>query len=198
MTTNPILPLVDPDYLIMEHDPDRLRAYARGLLHELRNRSRSYSFEMVKAATVWLVGAYVDARAPLAPEMAGLIAGVVEWNRRASSFRKTQEKNEGAYWAAIRFEATNPAGPNGKAQSATLYAVAKHVRKGVGFPQQRRRRSRKKDSKPGPDAAQKSAEATIRGWRKLDHYRQNVFLQRDLGAYLRQMLDSSRRSGVKK
>ena len=31
MTTNPMLPLVDPDYLIMEHDPDqaaRLRARA--------------------------------------------------------------------------------------------------------------------------------------------------------------------------
>jgi hypothetical protein len=43
--------MVDPDYLIMEHDPDRLRAYARGLLHQLRNPSRNYSFEMVKAAT---------------------------------------------------------------------------------------------------------------------------------------------------
>ena len=96
-----MLPLVDPDYLIIERDPDRLRAYARGLLCQLRNPSRSYSLEMVKAATVWLVGAYVDARVPLAPEMNGLIAGVVKWNRRASSFRKVQEKNEDAYWAAI-------------------------------------------------------------------------------------------------
>ena len=87
MPTKPMLPLIDPDYLIIEHDPDKLRAYARGLLHQLRNPSRSYSFEMVKVATVWLVGAYVDARVPLAPEMNGLIAGVVKWNRRASSFR---------------------------------------------------------------------------------------------------------------
>src|SRR5437016_5000240 len=154
-----MLPLIDPDYLIIEHDPDKLRAYARGLLHQLRNPSRSYSFEMVKVATVWLVGAYVDARVPLAPEM----------------------------WAAIRFEATKPADPNGKAPSAaSLYAVAKHVREGVGLPQQRTRRSRNKDSEPGSDAAQKSAEATIRGWRKLDHYRRNVLLYRDPRAFSRQ------------
>ena len=150
MPTKPMLPLIDPDYLIIEHDPDKLRAYARGLLHQLRNPSRSYSFEMVKVATVWLVGAYVDARVPLAPEMDALIAGVVKWNRRASTFRKVQEKNEDAYWAAIRFEATKPADPNGKAPSAaSLYAVAKHVREGVGLPQQRTRRSRNKDSEPG-------------------------------------------------
>ena len=186
MPTKPMLPLIDPDYLIIEHDPDKLRAYARGLLHQLRNPSRSYSFEMVKVATVWLVGAYVDARVPLAPEMNGLIAGVVKWNRRASSFRKVQEKNEDAYWAAIRFEATKPADPNGKAPSAaSLYAVAKHVREGIGLPQQRTRRSRNKDSEPGSDAAQKSAEATIRGW-KLDHYRRNVLLYRDPRAFSRQ------------
>jgi hypothetical protein len=175
-----MLPLVDPDYPIIESDPDRLRAYARGLLHQLRNPSRSYPLEMVKAATVWLVGAYVDARVPLAPEVAALIAGVVKWNRRASSFRKVQEKNENAYWAAIRFEAKKPADPDGKAPSAaSLYAVAKHVREEVGFPQQRTRRSRTKEYGPGPDAAQKSAEATIKGWRKLEHYRRNVRLYRD-------------------
>jgi hypothetical protein len=81
---------------------------------------------MVKAATVWLVGAYVDARVPLAPEMDALIAGVVKWNRRASGFRKVQEKNESAYWAAIRFEATKPADPNGKAPSGN--ALSSHQR----------------------------------------------------------------------
>ena len=187
MPTKPMLPLVDPDYLIVERDPDRLRAYARGLLYQLRNPSRSYSLEMVKAATVWLVGAYVDARVPLAPEMDALIAGVVKWNPRASAFRKVQEKNENAYWAAIRFEATKPADPNGKAPSAaSFYAVAKHVREGVGFPQQRTRRPRNKDSEPGPDAAQKSAEATIKGWRKLEHYRQNVLLYRNPRGFSRQ------------
>ena len=188
-----MLPLVDPDYLIIERDPDRLRAYARGLLHQLRNPSRSYSLEMVKAATVWLVGAYIDARVPLAPEMCGLIDGVVKSNPRASSFRKVQEKNEDAYWAAIRFEARHPADPNGKAPSAaTLYAVAKHVREGVGFPQQGTRRPRNKDSGLTSNAAQKSAEATVRGWRESDHYRQNVLFRRDPGAYFRQMLNPPR------
>lgn len=176
----PMLPLVDPDYLILESDPDKLRAYARGLLLQLRNPSRSYSLELVKAATVWLVGAYVDARLPLAPEMAALIAGVVKWNRRASTFRKVQEKNANAYWSAIRFEAKKPADRNGKAPSAaSLYAVAKHVREEVGFPQHRTRRSRNKEDGAGPDAAQKSAEATIKNWRKLDHYQRNVRLNRD-------------------
>src|SRR5438874_1287857 len=68
-----MLPLIDPDYLIIEHDPDKLRAYARGLLHQLRNPSRSYSFEMVKVATVWLVGAYVAVRCePMFPGLSGI------------------------------------------------------------------------------------------------------------------------------
>jgi len=46
------LPIVDPDFLIMERDPDKLHRFARGLLSRLRNPSRSYSVEMVKAATV--------------------------------------------------------------------------------------------------------------------------------------------------
>ena len=66
------LPIVDPDFLIMERDPDKLHRFARGLLNRLRNPSRSYSVEMVKAATVWLVGAYVDAQIPLAPEMSAV------------------------------------------------------------------------------------------------------------------------------
>ena len=188
-----MLPLVDPDYLIIERDPAKLDAHARELLHQLRNPSPSYSLEMVKAATVWLVGAYIDARVPPAPEMHGLVAGVVKWKPPASSFRKVQEENEIAYWAAIRFEARHPADPNGKAPSAaTLYAVAKHVREGVGFPQQGTRRRRNEDSGLTLDAAQKSAEATIRGWRKLPHYRQNVLFQRDAGAYFRQMLNPHR------
>jgi hypothetical protein len=185
-------PMFDPDFLIIERDPEKLRAYARGLLHRLRNPSRSYSLEKVKAATVWLVGAYVDARVPLAPEMHALIAGVVKWNRQASALRKVQKKNETAYWAAIRFEAAHPADPNGKAPSAaTLYAVAKHVLDGVGLPQQGTRRSRSKDSVPGFEAPQKSAEATIRGWRKLPHYRSNVLFQRNVATHFRQMLASS-------
>jgi hypothetical protein len=187
-----MLPLVDPDYLIIERDPAKLDAYARGLLHQLRNPSRGYSLEMVKAATVWLVAAYTDARVPLAPEMRGLVAEVMKSNQRASSFRKVQEKNEDAYWAAIRFEATQRADPNGEAPSAaTLYAVAKHVREGVGFPQRGTRRRRNEDSGT-PNVAQKSAEATVRGWRESDHYRQNVLFQRDPDAYFRQMRNPPR------
>ena len=133
------LPMVDPDFLIIERDPDKLHAFARGLLNRLRKPSRRYPFETVKAATVWLVGAYVDAQVPLAPEMSELIAGAVKWKRRASTFRKVQETNEEAYWAAIRFEASKPADPKGKAPStASLYSVAKHVLEleGAGFPQQ--------------------------------------------------------------
>jgi len=176
------LPIVDPDFLIMERDPDKLHRFARGLLSRLRNPSRSYSVEMVKAATVWLVGAYVDAQIPLAPEMSALIAGVVKWERRASTFRKVQAINEEGYWAAIRFEASKPPDPKGKAPSAaSLYSVAKHVLelKEAGFPLQGTRIPKNIDDEPDPNIPQKSAEATIRGWRKIEHYRQNVRLQRN-------------------
>ena len=176
------LPIVDPDFLIIERDPEKLHRFARGLLSRLRNPSRSYSVEMVKAATVWLVGAYVDAQIPLAPEMSALIAGVVKWERRASTFRKVQAINEEGYWAAIRFEASNPPHPKGKAPSAaSLYSVAKHVLqlKDAGFPRQGTRIPKNIDEEPDPNMPQKSAEATIRGWRKIEHYRQNVRLQRN-------------------
>jgi hypothetical protein len=195
------LPMVDPDFLIIERDSDKLHAFARGLLNRLRKPSRSYSFEMVKAASVWLVGAYVDAQVPLAPEMSELIAGVVKWQRRASTFRKVQETNEETYWAAIRFEASKPADPKGKAPSAaSLYSVAKHVleMKEVGFPQQGTRISRIIDSEPDPNTDQKSAEATIRGWRKIDHYRQNVRLYRDSTSHFNTIPTSPSLDGVKK
>src|SRR5579859_8114893 len=89
-------------FLIIERSPQRLHAYARRLLHQLLEPSRSYSLEMVKAATKWLVGAYVDARVPLVPEMYSLIAGVVKSKPRVSTFREVHEKNEEAYWAAIQ------------------------------------------------------------------------------------------------
>jgi hypothetical protein len=195
------LPMVDPDFLIIERDPDKLHAFARGLLSRLRKPSRSYPFETVKAATVWLVGAYVDAQVPLAPEMSELISGVVKWKRRASTSRKVQEINEDAYWAAIRFEASKPADPKRKAPSAaSLYSVAKHVLEleGAGFPQQGTRRRRIKDEVPDARWPQKSAEATIRGWRTIDHYRQNVRLQRDSVGYFKNIPTSDSTRGVKK
>jgi hypothetical protein len=195
------LPMVDPDFPITERDPVKLHAFARGLLSRLRKPSRSYPFETVKAATVWLVGAYVDAQVPLAPEMSELIAGVVKWQRRSSTFRKVQETNEETYWAAIRFEASKPADPKGKAPSAaSLYSVAKHVLEleGAGFPQQGTRRRRIKDEVPDARWPQKSAEATIRGWRTIDHYRQNVRLQRDSVGYFKNIPTSDSTRGVKK
>jgi hypothetical protein len=155
---------------------------------------------MVKAATVWLVGAYVDAQVPLAPEMSALIAGVVKWQREASTFRKVQAINEEAYWAAIRFEASKPPDPKGKAPSAaSLYSVAKHVLepKGAGLPRQGTRIPRNIDSEPDPNTAQKSAEATIRGWCKITHYRQNVRLQRNSIGYFNNIRTSTSRGGVK-
>jgi len=136
---------------------------------------------MVKAATVWLVGAYVDAGVPLAPEMSALITGVVKWQRRASTSRKVQEHNEQAYWAAIRFEASKPPDLKGEAPSvASLYSVAKHVLGpgAAGLPRQGTRIPRNIDVEPAANAAQKSAEATVRGWRKIDHYLKNVRLER--------------------
>jgi hypothetical protein len=59
--------------------------------------------------------------------------------------------------------------------------VAKHVlhSKDAGFPQQGTRIPKNIDEEPDPDIPQKSAEATIRDWRKVEHYRQNVRLQRN-------------------
>ena len=179
---DPTLPPVDPDFMIVQRDPVTLRAYARGLLHQVRNPSREYSFDLVTAATVQLVRAYVDARLPLPPEMTVLIASVVKCKKRASTFRKVQEKNEKAYWAAIRFEASQPADRDGKAPSAaTRYAVAKYVLKegGVGFRSRESAGAETSNSEPGPEMAQKSAEATIREWREKPHYRKNVLFQRD-------------------
>jgi hypothetical protein len=175
------LPVVDPDFLITETDPKKLHAFARGLLRQLRKPSRKYPLEMVKAATVWLVGAYVEAQVPLAPQMDPLIAGLIKWDRRASTFRKAQAINDPAYWTALSYEASKPADRKGKAPSAaSLYAVAKHVLglDGSGLPRQGTRIPRNTDSEPNPHWNQKSAEATIRGWRKLDHYRLNVQLLR--------------------
>ena len=69
---------------------------------------------------------------------------------------------------------------------------------GAGFPQQGTRIPRNIDSEPDPNTAQKSAEATIRGWRKIDHYRQNVRLQRNSIGYFKNIPISASTRGVKK
>lgn len=161
------LPLIDPDYLIVERRPAWLDAYARGLLRHLLairagEKARGYSIVMIRSATAWLIESYAAARIPPAPEAAQLIHALLRPNPNSST-SPVRRSSEPAYWVAIRFEADHPLDPNGKEPSqATLYAVAKHVR-----PQLQNRY-----------ASQKTAEGTVRGWRRLSHYRDNVGLQR--------------------
>lgn len=161
------LPPVDPKYRIAERQPGNLHAYARGLLRHLRRiraggKAEGYPIATIKSAAVWLIESYAEARVAPAPEAARLIYEIVRPNRDASTspVRRSSEK---AYRAAIEFEASQRPHPTGKEPSvATLYAVAKHV----GGKLQNRY------------ASQKTAEGTVRGWRKLPHYRSNVALQR--------------------
>ncbi|MBZ9673442.1 hypothetical protein [Mesorhizobium sp. ES1-3] len=168
------LPPVDPDFLIVEHDPEKLHAYAKGLWHHLRNiRSRGpangYPKPTIKAAAVWLIGAYVDAKAAPSYEAYRLIDELLKPAPHAppASTAPVRRDSEAAYKAAIAFEASRPPG------ATTLYAVAKHVRESGSFPRH-----------VGKDA-QKSAEATIGAWRKTVHYQDNVLLQRDPDALFR-------------
>jgi hypothetical protein len=161
------LPLVDPDYRIVERRPAQLHAYARGLLWHLRRirageKAGGYPIATIKAAAVWLIEAYAGAGIAPAPEAARLIGEIVQPDPGASTSPVRRSSKE-AYWAAIEFEAGQRPDPSGKKPSvATLYAVAKCVR--------RRLRSK--------HASQKTAEGTVREWRRLPHYRANVALQR--------------------
>jgi hypothetical protein len=192
-------PVLDPDFLITERDPTRLHAFARGLLTRLRKPSRAFSKQKVTAAAVWLIDAYVDAQIPLAPEMAEVISRIVKWDRRATTFRKVQAPNDKAYWAAIHFEASCLPDPKSKRPSAaSVYSVAKHVLKTTGLELQGTRIPKNFDSEPAPNTAQKSAEATIRGWRKIDHYQQNVRLQRKFSSDFMEIPVLTSTHGVKK
>jgi hypothetical protein len=161
------LPLIDPDYLIVERRPERLHAYARGLLQHLQHvragkSAQGYPIVNIRSATVWLIKWYEATATPLTPEAAQLLDAIVPQDPEAST-SPVRRSNEKAYWAAISFEALQHPDPRGKQPSvATLYAVAKHVYSGH----------------PNRYASQKSAEATVRGWRRYPHYRYNVALQR--------------------
>ena len=161
------LPLVDPDFRLVERRPETLHAYARGLLQHLRairagGKAEGYPIATIKAAMVWLVESYAEARVPPAPEATLLVSEIVRPHRGASSL-PVRRSSETAYWAAIKFEAGQRPDPTGKEPSiAKRYAVAKHV---LGLLKNR-------------NGSQKAAESTIRGWRKLPHYRDNVRLQR--------------------
>jgi hypothetical protein len=181
---------------VIQPDYTPLRA---GCSPDLRKPSRAYSKQKVTAAAVWLVGAYVDAQVPPAPEMAEVISRIVKWDRQATTFRKVQAHNEKAYWAAIHFEASCLPDPKGKSPSAaSVYSVAKHVLKTTGLELQGTRIPKNLDSEPAPHTAQKSAEATIRGWRKIDHYQQNVRLQRKFNSNFSKIPALASTHGVKK
>jgi hypothetical protein len=161
------LPPVDPEFLIVEQTPGKLDAYARGLLSHLRDirsggKAQGYPITKIKAAAVWLIQSYSAARAVPATEAAELIREIVQADRRAST-SPVRRSSEGAYRAAIAFEAKHPSDKTGKAPStASLYSVACHIRQ----------RGDKELT------SQKTAEGVVRGWRRLKHYRANVALQR--------------------
>jgi len=167
VTESTQLPLVDPEFRFVERRPEMLDAYARGLLQHLRRiraggTADGYPIATIKAATDWLIESYAEARVPPAPEAARLVSEIVRANRNASSL-PVRRSSEAAYWAAIEFEARYPPDPTGKEPSmAKRYAVAKYV---LGLLKK-------------TNGSQKAAESTIRGWRKLPHYRDNVRLQR--------------------
>jgi hypothetical protein len=161
------LPLVDPDSRLVERRAEELHAYARGLLRHLRGirageKAEGYPIATIKSAAVWLIESYAEAGIAPSPEAARLIDEIVQPHPGASTLpvRRSSEK---AYWAAIEFEAGHRPDPTGKKPSvATLYALAKHVRPRL----------------QNQYASQKSAEGTVRDWRRLPHYKANVALQR--------------------
>ena len=161
------LPLVDPEFRHVERQPERLDAYARGLLQQLRRirdgeKAGGYPIATIKTAAVWLIESYTEAGKALAPEAAQLIREIVRPNEGASTL-PVRRSSEVAYLAAIEFEARHRPDPTGKEPSvAKRYSVAKYI---LGLLK-------------GSNTSQKTAEGIVRGWRQLRHYRDNVALQR--------------------
>jgi len=161
------LPLVDPDFRLVERRPEKLHAYARGLLGQLRRirdgeKAGGYPIATIKSAAIWLIESYAEAGVAPTPEAARLIAEIVQPDKDASTL-PVRRSSEAAYLGAIEFEARQCPDPTGKQPSvATLYAVAKHVRPLL----------------QNKNALQKTAESTVRDWRLLPHYKENVALQR--------------------
>ena len=161
------LPLVDPDFLLVERRAETLHAYGRGLLQHLRHiraggKAGGYPIATIKAAAVWLIESYSEALVAPAPEAAILVSEIVRPHRGTSTL-PVRRSSETPYWAAIEFEARHPPDPTGKEPSmAKRYAVAKYI---LGLLKNK-------------NASQKTAEGIVRGWQKLPHYRANVVLQR--------------------
>jgi hypothetical protein len=162
-----LLPLVDPEFHFVERRREMLDAYARGLLQHLQRirtggKAGGYPIATIKAAAVWLIESYAAAHIAPTAEAALLISQLINADRDASTL-PVRKSSESAYWAAIAFEAQHRPDPTGKEPSlASRYAVAKHV---LPFLLNK-------------FSSQKTAEATVRGWCKLRHYRENVALQR--------------------
>ncbi|MET2825824.1 hypothetical protein [Mesorhizobium shangrilense] len=153
--------------LMVEDDPKVLDDYARGLWQQWQALVgkggvpvKGYSKETVKAAVIWLTGQYVDVEAPIPYELSRLVDAIAFLKRGASTppFRPTSES---AYRAAVKFEAKYPANA-----PATRYKVAQHLcNTGLLL---------SKDN----NTPQKTAEATVRDWRKSRHYQESVELYR--------------------
>ena len=84
------LPPVDPDFLLVEHRPEALHAYARGLLQHLRliragGKAKGYPIATIKAAAGWLIDSYAEAGIAPAPEAALLVREIIRPNRHAST-----------------------------------------------------------------------------------------------------------------
>ena len=126
------LPLVDPDFLLVERRAETLHAYARGLLQHLRHiraggKAGGYPIATIKAAAVWLIESYSEALVAPAPEAATLVSEIVRPHRGASTL-PVRRSSETPYWAAIEFEARHRPDPTGKEPSmAKRYAVAKYI-----------------------------------------------------------------------
>ncbi len=185
------LPPVDPEFMITVSDRDKLNEYARGLLQHLLDirsglKAQGYPIATIKAAAVWLIMSYAEARVAPSKEAALLIEGLVQPNRakpkkaepneaepaavepavaepnNAANTSPVRASSEEAYRAAIHFEAGRLPDPKGQNPSnATLYAVARHIRPWLRKP-----------------SSQKTAEGIVRDWRKIVHYRSNVALLR--------------------
>jgi hypothetical protein len=156
-----MLPPLDPDYLIEEHDPARLHEYAAGLLQHLRalrkgKPANGYGVGKIKAAADWLLEQYAEAKMSAPVDAITLWCEVlrIKPTPRARTGAPVQERFLPAYRAAYFFEAAH-------AEAPKLYAVAKHVRE---------------TSKS--HWSQEAAEAAIRSWREHRHYRDQVRLNR--------------------
>jgi hypothetical protein len=98
------LPLVDPDFRLVERRPEMLHAYARGLLQHLRairagGKAGGYPVATIKAAMVWLIESYAEAGIAPALEAALLVSEIVGPHQKASTL-PVRRSSEAAYWAS--------------------------------------------------------------------------------------------------